>query len=282
MALYSPGAAGIIRPEDVGALVVQPVSRESVAFQVATVVNTDSASFRIPIITSDTTAAWTAEGADITPSDVGVGELDCVPRKLAAFSIISSELAADSSPAAQTVVGESIARDLAKKIDSAFFGDTVSNGPSGLQSLNDIQFVDADSITNIDPFAEAVSKLENVGGRVTHFVANASTVLTLSKLKKLSTGSNEPLLQPDPTQPTRRQILGIPLISVPDTVVAANTVWALDNSRVFVILRQGAELVVDASRYFESDRLGIRATLRVGFGFPHERAVVKIAPEPGT
>ena len=43
------------------------------------------------------------------------------------------------------------------------------------------------------------------------------------------------------------------------------------------------DLVVDASRYFEvSNRLGIRATIRVAFGYPHEAAIVRIAPEPGT
>ena len=67
-------------------------------------------------------------------------------RSLGALSIISNELANDLSPAAQTVVGESTARDLARKIDSAFFGDTVSNGPSGLESLTAYQFVDTDSV----------------------------------------------------------------------------------------------------------------------------------------
>ena len=252
--------------------------------QIATVVTTDSSSFRIPIITSDTTAAWTAEGSDITPSDMGVDELDIVPKKLAALSIISNELARDSSPDAQTVVGESIARDLAKKVDSAFFGDTVSNGPSGLESLLAYQFIDTDTVplSNVDAFTEAIAKAENVGARVTAFVANANTVLALSKLKKLTSGSNEPLLQPDPTLPTRRQILGVPVYSVPATVVPNNLVWAIDGSRVFIVVRQDAELAVDASRYFESDRLGIRATLRLSFGFPHEASIVRIAPESGS
>lgn len=284
MALYTSGAEGILRPEEVGALVVQPVARESVAFQVATVVTTDSHEFRIPVIESDASAFWTAEGADITPSDTGVDEINVLAKKLAALSIISNELANDSSPAAQAVVGESIARDLARKIDAAFFADTTANGPSGLQSLDDIQFIDTDTVplTNVDAFSEAISKAENVGARVTSFVANATTVLALSKLKKLTTGSNEPLLQPDPTQPTRRQILGVPVYSVPNTVMATGEIWALDSSRVFIVVREGTSLVVDPSRYFESDRLGIRATMRLGFGFPHQQAVVKIAADPGT
>jgi HK97 family phage major capsid protein len=186
--------------------------------QVTTVVTTSSHDFRIPIITSDVSAAWTAEGNEITPSDAGVTEITVTPKKLAALSIISNELANDSSPTAADVVGESIARDLARKLDAAFFGSTVSNGPSGLESLNGYGFVDTDSValTNVDAFSEAISKAENEGATVTSFVANASTVLALSKLKKL-TGSNEPLLQPDPVLPTRRQILGVPLYSVPDT-----------------------------------------------------------------
>lgn len=42
-------------------------------------------------------------------------------------------------------------------------------------------------------------------------------------------------------------------------------------------MRQGAELSVDPSRYFELDSVGIRATMRVAFGFPHPEAVVRVA-----
>lgn len=64
--------------------------------------------------------------------------------------------------------------------------------------------------------------------------------------------------------------------------MATGEIWALDSSRVFIVVREGTSLVVDPSRYFESDRLGIRATMRLGFGFPHQQAVVKIAADPGT
>lgn len=282
MSLLTTNAGGILRPEEVGALIVQPVAKASVAMQIGTIVETNSKDFRIPIVTDDVSASWTAEGADITATDAEVDELLVTPKKIAALSKVSRELAADSSPAAQNVVGQSIARDIARRVDSAFFGDTVANGPDGISSLNDIQFVDADTITNVDPFSEAISKAENEGAQITAFVANASTVLALSKLKKLTTGSNEPLLQPDPTLPTRRQILGVPLYSVPAAVVPANTVWAVDISRVFVVVRQDVELSVDESFYFGSDSLAVRAVMRVAFGFPHERAVIKIAPEPGT
>ncbi|WP_017555214.1 phage major capsid protein [Mycobacteroides abscessus] len=280
MALLTSSAEGILTPEEVGALIVQPVEKASVAVQIATVVHTGSHDFRIPIVTADATAAWTAEGSDIAASDAGVAEITVTPKKLAALSIISNELANDSSPAATELVGQSIARDLARKLDDAFFGNTVANGPSGLESLTNYQLVNTATVplTNIDAFSEAISKAENVGANVTAFVANASTVLALSKLKK-QTGSNEPLLQADPTLPTRRQILGVPLWSVPDTVIDTGVIWAVDSSRLFVVVRQDADLVVDSSRYFESDRLGIRTTMRIGFGYPHEQAIVRIGAD---
>lgn len=275
MALLRSAAGGILRPEEVGALVTKPVERESVAMQISTVVETQSSSFRIPIITADSTADWTPEGDEITATNPGVDELDVVPKKLAALTIISNELANDSSPEAQQVVGDSIARDLARKIDAAYFTNTTVNGPSGLESVA-YQLVTAGSVfDDLDPFAEAVSKAEVVGAQITSWVAHPTTLLALAQLKKLTTGSNEPLLQPDPTMPTRRQILGIPVYWSP--AVDEGAVWGIPAARTFVVRRQDVELVVDESRYFERDSIGIRATLRCAFGFPHPQAIVRVA-----
>lgn len=344
----------LLRPEDVGALVVQPVAAASVAMQVATIVTTDSPSYRIPIITADSTAGWYAEGAAITPSDATTDEVDVVPLKVAGLTVISRELANDSSPAAATQVGESLARDIARRIDQAFFANTTSNGPSGLLSIspsvvdtraatalpsvtgtastnkvnstshglangdvvifsaltggaglavdtpyfvvskaaNDFEVsltaggaaidfttdVSAATaykrvLTNLDPFAEAIAKAELAGAVVNSFVLNPADLLALSVLKK-ATGSNEPLLGSDPTQPTKRFALGIPLI--PSTAVRAGTVWGIPKDRVFIVVRQDATLDVDTSAYFASDSVGVRATMRVGFGFAHPAAVVRL------
>jgi hypothetical protein len=42
-------------------------------------------------------------------------------------------------------------------------------------------------------------------------------------------------------------------------------------------MRQLTSLVVDNGAYFSSDRVGIRCTMRVGFAWPHQAAVVKIS-----
>lgn len=274
MAMSTTTDAAILRPEEVGPLIVQPVAAESVAMQVATVVTTGSTSYRIPVVTGDSTAGWYAEGAAITASDAATDEVDVIPKKVAGLTVISRELANDSSPEASKMIGESLARDIAKKIDAAFFANTTANGPDGLLSItyNAVDQAGA-SIANLDVFATAIAEAEQVGAQITAFVAHPDDVLTLMKLKD-ETGSLRPLLGIDPTQPTRRLILGVPLI--PSPAVAAGTIWGIPGARVFVVVREGTTLDVDRSAYFASDSIGVRAVMRVGFGFPHEAAVQRI------
>ncbi|WML64764.1 phage major capsid protein [Rhodococcus sp. AH-ZY2] len=273
LATDSVNVHGIL-PDEISALIVQPVARNSAAMEASTVVDTGVHEYRIPIVAADPAAAWVPEGGEITASDAALDELVVEFNKLAGLSIISRELAEDSSPQAQEIVGAGLARDIARKLDSAFFGSTTTNGPDGLLSLTGVQSVDTGgTITNVDPFAEALSKAENVGAEINTFIAHPDTVLALAKLKT-GTGLNTPLLGNDPSAPTKRVIQGVPLVSSP--AVAAGDIWGIPRDRVHIVLRQDVTLDVDHSVYFTSDRVAVRATMRVGFGFVHEAAIVRI------
>ena len=63
----------------------------------STVTTIASHQLRVPRVTADPQAAWTAEGAEIAVSDPTVDEVDIVAKKLAGLTIITNELAADSS-----------------------------------------------------------------------------------------------------------------------------------------------------------------------------------------
>lgn len=261
-----------ISREVVGPLLVQPVTRMSVAIATTTTVTTDGYTFRVPIVAADPTAAWVAEGADIPISDADLDEITVTPAKVAGLSIISRELAEDSTPAAAQVVGDGIARNIAVKVDAAFFGALASPAPSGLGALSGVQ-TSVGAFTNLDPFATAISLAEQVGATISSFVTDPATALALGKLKD-QTGSNRPLLGMDATAAGQRRILGVDLLSSP--AVAAGTIWAYDRQRVWTVLRSDVTLDVDRSRYFESDRVAVRATMRVGFAFGHPQSVVKI------
>ncbi|MCQ4365834.1 phage major capsid protein [Mycobacterium gordonae] len=277
MALTTSGGASILTPEEVGALVIRPLMETSVAAQVSTVVPTNSHDFRVPIVSADPTAAWTAEGAEITASDPTITEVLVTPRKLAGLTVISNELAADSSPAALQVVGDGLVRDLKRKLDAAYFGNTTTNGPSGLLSLSSTAIDAGDAWTNLDWAEAAKSAAETVHTTLTAFVASPATALALAELKE-QTGSNKALLGSDPTQPTSRVIAGLPLYTSP--AIADGIVWGIPQAHSIFVVRQDATVVTDTSVYFTSDRVAVRATLRIGFGFTYPAAVVKVAITP--
>ncbi len=278
MALTTSGGASILTPEEVGALVIRPLMEQSVAAQVSTVIPTNSHDFRVPIVSADPTAAWTAEGAEITASDPTVTEVLVTPKKLAGLTVITNELALDSSPAALQVVGDGLVRDLKRKLDAAYFGNTTTNGPSGLLSLTTAAVDAGDAWTNLDWAEGAKSAAETVHTNLTAFVASPATALALAELKELTTGSNKALLGSDPTQPTSRVIAGLPLYTSP--AIADGIVWGIPQPHSIFVIRQDATVVTDTSVYFTSDRVAVRATLRVGFGFTFPGAVVKVAISP--
>ncbi len=276
MTLLTTNSGGILRPEDVGDLIVRPVSQASRAFLVSTVVHTESKDYRLPIVAADPSAAWVPEGGEIPITDADVDELIVTPKKVAGLTVVSRELAEDSSPEATQTVGDGLARDIAKKIDAAFFGDTTTNGPSGLRALAGVTMVDATGpVVDLDVFAEAIAEAENVGAQTTSFVASPTVALALSQLKT-GTQLNTPLLQPDPTQPTRRLIQGVPLVVSP--AVGDDVMWAIPKAFAFCVLRSDdVTLDIDRSAFFTSDRIGVRSTLRVSWGFPHPASIVRIA-----
>lgn len=207
MALLSSNGQSILTPEDVQSLVIQPLIRASVAAQVSTVVQTSSHSTRFPIVVTDATNSWTAEGQEINVTEPVLDELVVTPPKLAGLTVVSNELVADSDPSALQVVGEGLVRDLQAKLDAAYFGDTVANGPDGIESLDDVQITDGSFDGSLDVFAEAISLAENVGvlavspvdGRPNMaLVGNPADVLTVSTAK-VAVDNNQPLLGSAPT-----------------------------------------------------------------------------------
>jgi len=275
MALYDTSAGvGALTPDDYSKLVVQPALVASVFAQVATTVTTPSARYRIPIVAADPTAAWVAEGAEIAPSDPTLQELVVQPAKVAGLTIVSRELADDSNPAASQVVGQGLARDIARRIDQAAFAGLAAPAPAGLNTLTGIQtYVNASAFASLDFAAQAISKAETVGATVTAFVTSPATALALATIKTAS-GSNQPVLGTDATSATGRRILGVPLLV--SQFVPANTLWAVDSSRMWLVVRDDAKVEADRSVFFTSDRVAVKATMRAGFGFVHPAALVKV------
>lgn len=274
MATNTTTAASILRPEQVGPLIVQPLTAASVAMQASTVAQTDSTEFRIPTITGDPDASWVPEGSEIPADDAEFDEELVVPKKVAALSVLSNELIEDSSPEASAVIGQRLVQSLVRKVDSAWFAAATTNGPAGLGSITPSLTYAGAAYANVDAFLEAITAAESVGAQVNTFVTHPETALALAKLKKAA-GSNEPLLQRDATVPGGRVVAGVRLLVSPD---APNdgSVFGIPKDRAFVVIRRNVQVAIDSSAFFTSERTAVRVSARIGFGFPHPAAVVKI------
>jgi len=104
-------------------------------------------------------------------------------------------------------------------------------------------------------------------------LASPADALALAHLRQGS-GSDVPLLGADATAPTRRSLLGDPLIVARD--LAPGTIYGVDSSRLLTIVREDVDVTSDASVFSTSDRVAVRAVARIGFGFPHPASVVRL------
>ena len=230
---------------------------------------------RVPIVTADPTVGWALEGSELAVSDSTLSEIVLVPKKLAGLTVVTNELAADSDVALEQI-GQGLVRDLQRKLDAAYFGSTITKGPSGLGSLASTAVDAGDSWTNLDTFEAAKSAAETINTTLTAFVCAPATALILAQLKE-ATGSNKQLLSAD--APTSRTIAGLPLYVSP-AVTGAGVVWGIPKAHSLVVIRNDAPVVTDSSVYFTSDRAAIRATLRLDLGFTYPASVIRIAPTP--
>lgn len=275
MSMYTSDLKAI-SPDQIEQLIVQPVEAASVALQAATLVTTGATRTKIPRVTADPSASWVAEGEEIGTTDPTVDDITVTPEKLAGLVVVSNEAAEDTSPAAADMIGDGLSRDIAKKLDAAFFGSSPSGSvqPEGLEDLDGVTEIEAGAAwEDLDPFAAAMSNTEGHGLTVSHFVANPADALALAQLKE-SSASIRPLLGADATSVTRRLIQGVPLLV--SSAVTPGTIWGIPQQRAVVVRRTDVNLDVDTSAYFTSYRTAIRAVMRVGFGFTDPVTIQKV------
>lgn len=259
-------------PEDYGKLVDLVIAEKSIAFRAGTVVSTASESIRFAMLEADPAVGWYAENTQITLTDPTTDEIVVTPKAVKGLTQISNEAASDSNPAVADQVGRGLARNIAKKIDAAFFGNTVTNGPSGLLSLAGVNVIDTGTVTltSLDPFHEAKAAALADGADLTVFILAPDVALALSKAKQ-ATGSNMGLLDNVGDGVT---LAGVRVLVSPD--VAAGNAWGLDSSQTLVVQRTGTEITRSFDAAFDHDAVQVRGVARVGFGFVNPAGVVRL------
>jgi HK97 family phage major capsid protein len=258
-------------PVEFGKLLNAALQSESVALQATKVVGTSAVAMTFPRWDADPAVNWLAELATITATDGATNGVTVTPSKVGGITRLSRELAEDSTPEVAELAVSGLVNQIAHAIDTAFVGNTATNGPSGLLSITPSVVDTGASITNLDPFIEAVYKARLVGAKLTSWVMDPSVAETVSKLKK-STGSNESLISFDANGGLT--ILGLPVHTL-TAVDAATLFWGIPEDRVVTVLRKDAEVTRSIDSGFYNDALDVRALTRVGIGFLHQASVIR-------
>jgi hypothetical protein len=98
-------------------------------------------------------------------------KLAVTPKKPAGRTIISDELVSDSVASALQVVRDGMVFDSRTHFNAEHFGTAAANGPDSVQNVAEVTTMTG-HITNLDGFAEAVSKAEIVGQQSNSWVAH--------------------------------------------------------------------------------------------------------------
>ena len=276
--LTSSQPSGVaLSPEERAALIVEPLERDSLALNTTRVLPTIRDSLQVPMLTEDVPVDFVAEGAELPQGEPVVNEATLTPRKIAAMTILSSELAEDSEPEAVNLIGQSIARSIRLKLDQAFLLAASGRLPSpGV--LTGGNYTDGGALgENLDAISDAITSVETAGGRADVITMSPATWGRLSKLKVLATDSNQPLLgvgDSGVNQAQQRTLFGVPVFV--DYSVAADVIGVWDSSAVAVAMRRDVKVESDTSRYFDTDSVAVRATLRADWRVLDPARVVRL------
>jgi HK97 family phage major capsid protein len=147
MSTTTDTAGGFIVPTQVMADRFIPlIQKRAVALQLGVQTLPCSGSpVQIPKLTTASTAYWVgAENTSVTSSDLAFGQVQMTPHALAARVILSNRLVNMSTPAAEQIINQQLARDLAIALDAGIFAGTGASGqPTGI-----VQTIGINSVTS--------------------------------------------------------------------------------------------------------------------------------------
>ncbi|HHY92981.1 MAG TPA: phage major capsid protein [Firmicutes bacterium] len=258
-------SGGYMAPESFLAEVIRKLEEASAMRRLARTITIGAASVKIPRLTSSVSAAWTAEAAAIAPGDPAFDQVEFTPHKLAAITLVSNELLADSAVAVETFLAGLFAEKIAAVEDVAFLNGTGSGQPKGLLTYAEIEAVTAASATAIT--ADEVIDLYDALPPA--YRGNAAWLMhpaTMNVLRKLKDTQGQYLLVSGLVAGAPATILGRPVVltsNMPTIAAGAKTILFGDLARAYYIVdRQGLEVQRSVDRYFEQDLTAFRAIKR--------------------
>lgn len=195
------GDGGYAVPEEFAARVLDLVQAQTVTLPDLETVRMNTDTWRLPKVTSGSTAYVVSELGTITASQLGLGQITLTPKKFAALIEASTEVLEDNNVGMQEVLTRQMAKDIGLKIDNEVLNGTT--GGSGFVGLRDTA-----SFTNSVSAAGAIGSTTAAAIGLTAISLAVDEVLkdnheqpdvsyfnprTVGSLRKLTDGSARPI-----------------------------------------------------------------------------------------
>lgn len=271
--LFTSDASPILPEQVANDLLIAPLMETAVATNpaIARTVVTGNNTIRFPRVSKHASAGWVAEGSPIPETGVELADLVVEPRKLGALSSLTRETMEDSDPAAQQILGESMVRGIRQVLDTSFVSSTGAGPvePKGLAGITATEAVL--DLADLDSFVQAAYTIAEQGHICTGYLVSPADAAAIALLKQGS-DSNAYLLESN--APGTVSLNGIPLVISAD--LEPGTAYAIPAATVLTVIRRDATIETSDAPRFSSDVITVKTTMRVGFGFADELAIVRL------
>ena len=261
---------GVLVPEDMRQELIRK-RRDLVQIrQVATVLQTQSASVGFPVFDYDGDAEWTGESKQIAEEDVtnAFGKTNFVPHKLARILRIPNELLEDAFINVENLMTDHFAMRFGEIEENTFINGDGVNKPLGLLSagLPETDSTGGGGSFVADDIFDLVYNIRAVYRANAQFLMHRNAV---RRVRKFKDNDGQYLWQPALTAGQPSTLLGYPIFEsefFPDNVDAGSAGDPLmifgDHSFYWIVDRVDMSVQRLVERYAEFDQVGLKMRMR--------------------
>lgn len=271
MATQTTGTLPTLQKDQIASLLVQPLEAESVFLAAGPKIIDTNGPIRVPRIASGLTVGFVGEGAQIPEASVGMDEVSMLPSTLKSLKVLSrvtAEVLRSSAVALDSILKTRLVTDTAAALDTALFTSTgSSNTIRGLLSQSGVATGVLDA-TEPDSFLDGIGIARANEVRPNRWFLSPADYLAVRKIKD---ADGRYILEQDITAEGAERLFGIP-VTVTSRIPTGKAVLA-DMSLVAVARDMAPTVVIDSSRYFDTDEVALRVVARFDLALLQPKAV---------
>ena len=226
-------------------------------------------------------AQWKAEGADGTPEDDTVVEVNLTGYELIKLVEISAAAQAMTISAFEAYIASEIGRQMAIAVENAILNGSGSGQPTGILTgvtWDSTNSLSESSALSYDHLVDGLALLPTMYHNNAVFVMNRS--MLFGGVRKIKTADGQPIFTYNPQDPARNAVLGYPVVV--DDYMPDNTILLGDFSYYYWNFAQAPAIETSREAAFKSGKLTYRG-LAVADGKPAlDEAFVKIETGEGS